>query len=537
MIQQDHKALNDEYTKLKQDTQKRNSLNSKLDEKFKQASNEFKKLREDNENLSEKLKHDSIVIKQLEVALKQKEQECLTMIQEFNVFKLKAEHQISKNNEALTKAQEINKKKVESLEKEIKDQKSVNTEKIEKMEQEISSLKIDYEKENMLKIEKETILQEKSLEITQLQIKIKELNEKIKDRTEEKVLQENIDKLNTQIEKLTRDKQLQELNTMEKIEILEKEKDQVVAEKQYEIDSLCIQHQIYIDDYQKKIDSYEEKISALNSELSEKNNILDETGKLIKNGESLTYETFMNLTKTNDEDPEQKQKESQNKEKNLISTLQKQLSLKENEARSYVYQIQELEGKIRMMESSLEYTKRELHRQIAKSNEEKPVIKKENINSDKDKEVFLLEIAKSESERLRSEIARLKKENQTQQLVYENDLSHSRQLLQQERNENKMLKQKLQKSNENDFSSSDLNIKSVVNDAVQNENNNENNGTFFLRHQRSNRYLKERNTSQSSLKGDNDDDIKIPKKNQRNIYVEKRNIHVKNESPDTCNQQ
>jgi len=32
---------------------------------------------------------------------------------------------------ALTKAQEINKKKVESLEKEIKDQKSVNTEKIE----------------------------------------------------------------------------------------------------------------------------------------------------------------------------------------------------------------------------------------------------------------------------------------------------------------------------------------------------------------------------------------------------------------------
>jgi len=117
--------------------------------------------------------------------------------------------------------------------------------------------------------------------------------------------------LNTQIEKLTRDKQLQELNTMEKIEILEKEKDQVVAEKQYEIDSLCIQHQIYIDDYQKKIDSYEEKISALNSELSEKNNILDETGKLIKNGESLTYETFMNLTKTNDEDPEQKQKESQ----------------------------------------------------------------------------------------------------------------------------------------------------------------------------------------------------------------------------------
>ncbi|OUM67302.1 hypothetical protein PIROE2DRAFT_5266 [Piromyces sp. E2] len=100
-----------------------------------------------------------------------------------------------------------------------------------------------------------------------------------------------------------------------------------------------------------------------------------------------------------------------------------------------------------------------------------------------------------------------------------------------------MLKQKLQKSNDNDFNSSDLNIKSVVNDVVQNENNNENNGTFFLRHQRSNRYLKERTTSQSSLKGDNDDDVKIPKRSQRNIYVEKRNIHVKNESPDTCNQQ
>jgi hypothetical protein len=31
--------------------------------------------------------------------------------------------------------------------------------------------------------------------------------------------------------------------------------------------------------------------------------------------------------------------------------------------------------------------------------------------------------------------------------------------------------------------------------------------------------------------------LKFQKKNQRNIYVEKRNIHVKNESPDTCNQQ
>jgi len=149
-------------------------------------------------------------------------------------------------------------------------------------------------------------LQEKSLEITQLQIKIKELNEKIEDKTEQKALQENIDKLNAQIEKLTRDKQLQELNNMEKIEILEKEKDQVVAEKQYEIDSLCIQHQIYIDDYQKKIDSYEEKISSLNSELDEKNNIIDETGKLIKNGNGITYDAFINLTKSNIENSEQK---------------------------------------------------------------------------------------------------------------------------------------------------------------------------------------------------------------------------------------
>jgi len=459
------------------------------------------------------------------------------MIQEFNVFKLKAEHQISKNNEALAKAQDINKKKVESLEKEIKDQKAMSTEKVEKLEQEISSLKIDYEKENMLKIEKETILQEKSLEITQLQLKIKELNEKIDDKTEQKALQDNIDKLNAQIEKLTRDKQLQELNNMEKIEIIEKEKDQVVAEKQYEIDSLCIQHQIYIDDYQKKIDSYEEKISSLNSELSEKINIIDETGKLIKKGDTITYEVYMNLTKNNEENSEQKQKDSQNKEKNMITALQKQLSLKENEARSYVYQIQELEGKIRMMESSLEYTKRELHRQIAKSNEDKPIIRKENINSDKDKEVFLFEIAKSESERLKSEIARLKKENRTQQLVYENDLSHSRQLLQQERNENKMLKQKLQKSNESDFNNTETNTKSLSNDINQNENNNENGNSFFLRHQRSSKYLKERSNTQNSIKTENDDDIKIPKKNQRNIYVEKRNIHVKNESPDTCNQQ
>jgi len=196
------------------------------------------------------------------------------------------------------------------------------------MEQEISSLKIDYEKENMLKIEKETILQEKSLEITQLQLKIKELNEKIDDKTEMKELQENIDKLNSKIEKLTRDKQLQELNNMEKIEILEKEKDQVVAEKQYEIDSLCIQHQIYIDDYQKKIDSYEEKLSSLNSELYEKNNIIDETGKLIKSGEIITYEAFLSLTKNSEDDYERKQKELQNKEKILISTLQKQLSQK-----------------------------------------------------------------------------------------------------------------------------------------------------------------------------------------------------------------
>jgi len=60
-------------------------------------------------------------------------------------------------------------------------------------------------------------LQEKSLEITQLQLKIKELNEKIDDKTEQKALQDNIDKLNAQIEKLTRDKQLQELNNMEKV--------------------------------------------------------------------------------------------------------------------------------------------------------------------------------------------------------------------------------------------------------------------------------------------------------------------------------
>jgi len=44
------------------------------------------------------------------------------------------------------------------------------------------------------------------------------------------------------------------------------------------------------------------------------------------------------------------------------------------------------------MYSSLEYTKRELHRQIAKSNEDKPIIRKENINSDKDKEVYLIKI-------------------------------------------------------------------------------------------------------------------------------------------------